>query len=191
MKLKDIVELTAMLVNAYSVIDSGVFNSDTTEQTYQTIYNNNADLRLIVKCAQLVLDETACDYAPIYKTETLNTTNGKILFSSLTERICEPIAIHHLEMNVPFDIYPDRIETYTGTVDFTYAYIPAKKNFFDTIIASTRITDRAIAYGAAAEFYLNKGQTDFALMWDKRYKDALSLLFSQRRYKPMPHPRWF
>ncbi len=79
-----------------------------------------------------------------------------------------------------------------GNYEVSYAFIPRDKEFFDDMdFAGTKASDRVFAYGAAAEFCLISGMYDDALMWERRYKDALLVATRKNTEVIMPRRRWW
>jgi hypothetical protein len=83
------------------------------------------ELNLLLRCLNLVYNEIASDYVPLINTETITSTNGEVLFSSLSKKILD---IKRIEdkygLRVNYKLYPDRILTIDGEIKITYAYEP-------------------------------------------------------------------
>lgn len=190
MTIKSIIELAAFFVNASQLIESGIFLPTASEEKINAISSANTDLRLLLRCTNVVLREIASCYDSLKFTESITTNDGIISYLNLSKTIKEPLHIVKDGEILIFTAFCDHIVTQPGTLSFTYAYIPPYKAFSDEAEISPHITDRLVASGVAAEYCLINGRYGESALWDKRYKDALSLAPMDRKYRHMPAPTW-
>ncbi|MBR5145617.1 MAG: hypothetical protein IKV34_03045, partial [Clostridia bacterium] len=66
MTIRDIAELTAVLLQKHDIINTGIFMQTENNQLVQSLLKSNHDLRLIARCANLVAKEVACEYIPLF-----------------------------------------------------------------------------------------------------------------------------
>ena len=92
---------------------------------------------------------------------------------------------------VPVREYFDRILVpKKGRYEVEYSYMPQSVGLDDEIPYTERLGARAIGYGTACEYCIISGMTDDAVLWDKRYKDALHLAETGKTDKRVKPRRW-
>ena len=52
------------------------------------------------------------------------------------------------------------------------------------------VSARLMSYGVASEYSLAVGAFEEAALWDKKYKDAISMLYKRGKGGRMPSRRW-
>ena len=193
MKIRDIVELAAVLLQKHEIINTGIFAQTESRDWVEAELNGNRELRLIIRCANLVLKEVACEYIPLYHKQNMVSHDGKINYSDFEKSLLEIKKIKNKYGNeVRYFTLPDYVAVEDGNFEVSYAFIPDDKGFFDEIdFSGTKACDRLFAYGTAAEFCLISGMYEDALMWEKRYKDALLVATRKTGEKVMPKRRWW
>lgn len=189
MTIKSILHLAALFLGENRLLNSGVFNDNVSVEKISAVVASDRDLQLLIKCANSVIKEISC-FEPLSFSEKVYTESGKIPLSSLSKCLREVSDITCNDLPADFSLCCDHIMTVPGNITVTYHYVPEDKSFDESAELSPRITDRLVACGVAAEYSLIKGRYDDAAMWDKRYKDALAVSPSRRRYKAMPVPEW-
>lgn len=193
MKIRDIAELAAVLLQKHDLINSGVFAMTEDNDELHNALENNRELKLLVRCVNLVAKEVACDYIPLLHTQTMTAVDGKILYPDFEKTLLEVRSVKDKKgENVRFFTLPDYIAVEDGCFEVSYAFIPSDKGFLDDMdFSGTKASDRVFAYGAAAEFCLVCGAYDEALMWERRYKDALMVATHKANQVILPARRWF
>lgn len=193
MKIRDIAELAAVLLQKHDIINSGVFMQTEQNRLVDDEIQSNRELRLLLRCVNLVVKEVACDYIPLIHTQTLTATDGKIPYSQFEKTLLEIKRVKNQKgEDVRFFTLPEYMAVEDGVYEVSYAFIPRDKEFFDDLdFAGTKASDRVFAYGASAEFCLISGMYDEALMWERRYKDALLVATRKTTEVVMPKRRWW
>lgn len=191
MQLKDILELAAVLLGLQTVLDSGAFEDGLDKNEIKKKISENKDLQLLIRCANLVYKEIACDYLQLKAVDTL-VSNGNINYTSLTKHPLEILSVTDEKgADVGFNCLAGCLQTVSGKVSVCYSYIPLSAEFNDELdFFGSKITDRILAYGTASEYCLINGQGQDAVVWDKRYKDALVIACRKRTEIKMPKRRW-
>ncbi len=187
MKLKEAVYYAAMFMQLDNVC-AALENSggETDEETEKEIDR-------LVRCANLVLNEAASDYLPLKTTETVRAGDGLFVkYTELSKPIIDLFSVTDKSgRNVKIKQYFDRmIFPYEGEFDVTYSYAPAPVKLDDELPYTERLGARAVAYGTASEYAIISGMTDEAVLWDKRFKDALGLSSAVKRELRLPKRRW-
>ena len=136
---------------------------------------------ILVQCARAVIDEIGREYKPLTTTITIVTTsNGVIEHRQMPHTVLEVISVKSFNAGNPISFLrgADRILIANITsmvpVVITYKYTPRPQLVTSRVdFEGTRISNRLIAFGVAAEFCIRQGLLDEASLWDRRYKDAL------------------
>lgn len=165
MKMKDAVMLAAVLLGL----------DDTAAKLEQD--ELDTDGALLLRCANLVVNEICVDYFPLKTTSKLTSDgNGEIRYSDFPLPVSEVFkAVNSYGESVPFREFYDRLLLDKNTeYEVTYSYILPEADINGEVSFPERITARAVAYGIAAEYSVISQATDEALTWDRRYKDALA-----------------
>ena len=205
MRLKDIVKMTAVIVNDADVIryvDEECVMQEywLEEQEYEDqwiieewwndgYYDDGTEisaetykaLNLIVVLTNLVLNELACTYLPMVIEEQISFSNGKAFYKDFKKK-----AVKILDVNDQFGNSLNFIdkaeylyvpETINQTLTVKYQYAPDNYSLMDKIGYTEKdISLRAIAYGVASEYYISQGDFDFAVMYHKHYVDEISFM---------------
>ncbi|MBQ0099039.1 MAG: hypothetical protein KBS91_00630 [Firmicutes bacterium] len=170
MKLKEIVKITAMYLGRNDVISYLDSTNGTANANVLELINN------LTRCANLVINELALSYIPMYKEENVNVLNNKINYSSLDENVTEIVAVYDEYGNdVHYVVYPEYIECNVSSVKVRYKYLPSNYGLNDDIgYSESQISSRIIAYGTASEYCLLSREYQESLMWRNRFNDGVS-----------------
>ena len=176
MKLKDIVKYAAVylgLEKVVSYIESGAYSSDS-----NALYSTDT----LTRCANLVINELACTYFPMRKTEQVACEDFKAYYSSFTETPLEIKGVKGLNgENADYSVFPDYLKTYESEITVEYEYLPPNYDLNDSIgYAEKDIPARVIAYGVAAEYSLTVKSFDESVLWRDRYEKALATMIAPK-----------
>lgn len=149
----------------------------------------NSLLEKFVKCFNLVQNEIASEYEPLLKEEVVETQDGKILFSSLKERVVDVVSVKDMKGNsILFKNFDDYIEVNCPKVEIWYNAYPKKLTLEDELTST--IPERVYAYGTAREYYFIESLYEDASIWDERFKNSLQNLIRKKSQTIMPAGRW-
>lgn len=192
MKIRDIAELACVLLQKNDIINTGIFMQTEDNQFVQSVLKSNHDLRLLTRCANLVAKEIACEYIQLLHKQKMVSNDGKISYSDFEKLLLEIKDIKDKHGNsVDYYCLPDHVAIQDGSFEVSYAYIPTDKEFFDELdFCGSKASDRVFAYGTVAEYCLVTGNYDEALMWERRYKDALLVATRKNTSVVLPRRRW-
>ena len=145
----------------------------------------------LLRCFNLVENELALDYLPLYAEEVLETETGAVYYAELEKTAVRIVGIEDEWGNsVAFKLFPEYLKTQAGKICVRYTYTPAEKDMDGesdfTLYASVRL----FAYGVAAEYALANGEFEEAAVWDKKYKDAITAAYKLRSVKKIRSRRW-
>ena len=173
MTMKEIVTLTAFYLQLEDVLNGEPSGGETQAK--------------LLKCANLARGEIASDYFPLLTTERISSADGIIPPASLEKRLIDVKRVMRNGIAAAFKVYPAAIKTVAGEVEIEYSYLPGDAELNEDAGFSDKISARAIAYGAAAEYCLVAGLFEEAVIWEKRFKDSLLAAQSKKseiRVKP-------
>ncbi len=146
----------------------------------------------LTRCLNLVLNEAACDYLPLKTVEEVVSADGEIRLEALSKPVVDIYAVRsEAGLPAPYKSYFDRITlSAPGRYRIEYSYAPGTLDIDDDSPYSERVPARALAYGTACEYCIISGMTDEAVLWDKRFKDALGIAALKKGEKRVPKRRW-
>lgn len=149
-------------------------------------------IELLVKCGNLVLSEVAADFLPLKKIDKIISKNGQIAYGDLSKKAVDIFAVKLKGKNMSFRTFYDCIAVrLDGEYTVEYSYEPAKLVLSgESDYACGRLSARTVGYGIACEYCIINGMTDEALLWDKRYKDSLTLSASPKNERRVKARRW-
>jgi hypothetical protein len=168
MTVKDIVRLSAIYLNMENVVkylDGGEDNDALGAVNTLTV------------CANIVVNELACTYIPMIKTEPVTPKKGRVYFSELTETPLEIISVKDGDNELSFSFDPEYIVVSSSAKTVSYKYLPPNYGLTDnTGYKETQVPVRVLAYGTVAEYCLTIGAFSESVMWRNRFNEAISAL---------------
>ena len=145
----------------------------------------------LLRCFNLVENELALDYLPLYAEEEVVTDTGTVYYSELSRPAVRVVKVEDAWGNdMPFRLFPEYLKTQGGTLKIRYAYVPAKKTVADDSDYHTLASVRLFTYGIAAEYSLSIGLFEEAAVWDKKYKDAVTAAYRSNPCRVIQSRRW-
>lgn len=170
MKLKDIIKVTCYFLGIQDVITC--IENDIYEGIYEETYNK---MNSLTNLSNLVLNELSASYIPMCKTEEIPLGSKKIDFINLSENIVKVMEVLDADGNsLNYEQHLDYITVPKTARFITYSYMPANYGITEEVgYSESQIPTRVIAYGLAAEYCLSLRRFDEAVMWHKRYIDAI------------------
>ena len=150
-----------------------------------------ADTENLLRCFNLVENELALDYLPLYAEEEFETETGVIYFSEFSRAAVRVVKVTDGYGNeTAFKLFPEYLKTQGGKVVVRYTYTPTAKTLTDESEFKTLASVRLFAYGIAAEYSLASGLFEEAAVWDKKYKEAIACAYRSRPSKKIASRRW-
>ena len=147
--------------------------------------------QLLLTCFNLVENELALDYLPLYAEDEMSSETGKIDFSALSMAAVRILRVSDEWGNsVPFQIFPAYLKTQPGKVRVAYTYTPEEKSMDGESDFKLQASVRLMAYGIAAEYTLATGLFEEYAVWDKKYKEAIDAAYKALPCKRMRSRRW-
>lgn len=138
--------------------------------------NTQETVNSLIELTNLVINELACSYIPSVTLEEVTPKAGRIYFKDLSKTPLKVLrVVDTAGSNLSFKIFPEFITVDMQKVLVEYEYAPDKVGLDDEICYMEKdVPVRVIAYGVAAEYCITEGDFDQAVMWHKRYTDAIS-----------------
>ncbi len=147
----------------------------------------SADLAAMRLCAEMVVNEVAGEYFGL--TDEFKTyTDGSIEFSKFPKQVFSVLGVYLNGVPVKFKLLGEKLITTPGNIKIKYTYT------YEALKITSEVEfpegfSRILGYGIAAEYCLIKNMFDEAVMWDKKYRDAVRSASSGRR-RDIARRRW-
>lgn len=157
----------------------------------ETVAALRREADIFLRCYNIVENEVALDYLPLTAEETVVCDTGALPYTSFLRQPVSILSVTDEYGNkLPYTVFPEYLRTRAGTSVVTYSYSPESKRLCDHSEYAARVPERLLAYGVACEYCLISGLYDEAIVWDKKYKDALLCAHSASRPRVIRSRRW-
>lgn len=135
----------------------------------------NADYDILKRCANLVINELACEYAPVTTTDVLYPSNGRVKLSSLKHECIEILSVKgYSDVEVDYTVNSEEIIISSFVANVTYTYVPGTLNLEDNVpLGDRRINEKTLAYGVVAEYCLISGRYEEAVIYNNKFTSSL------------------
>ena len=151
----------------------------------------SGDVKNLLQCFNLVENELALDYLPLFAEEEMETDTGVIPFVSFSKRAVRIVRVMDEWGNaVPFKIFPDRIQISPQRARITYTYTPEEKGLDEEPDWQRAASVRLFALGVAAEYCLMTGQYEESAVWEKKFKDGIEAVYRATPPRAIRSRRW-
>lgn len=145
----------------------------------------------LLRCLNLVVGEIAAEYAPVKTAETVEVRAGLLKHTDLKEAALDVYAVRRGGRPVAFRRRYDGIPLPDGAYEVEYSFLPGRVGIEDALrFGTAKISARLIGYGVAAEYALISGLSEEAVVYDRRYKDALAAAGLLRTERKVRERRW-
>ncbi len=151
--------------------------------------NQETEKNELLKYLNWVHEEVSTEYFPLLKKESINSESF-LPFSDLENEVAFVKSVSFDMAKKDFDCFPDGIR-FDGFIDeIVYAYIPQNLELLDNF--QSFVTERVYAYGIAREFFLQRGISDKAVMFNSRFFDSVKnfVRTNQSANKTIPARKW-
>jgi len=176
-KTKEIIKNVCVYLGKEELLNSSFFEENGEELTE----NLQKDLRKILMCVNMVTEEIASNYLPIFKTATVEITDGSVNLYEIDNKIQEIVSVKTKSgKNVRYKLLGEKMICLAKCVEIIYKVYPNEQTLEgDAENFSSKLSARVIAYGVASEYCFLEMLYDDATLWEHRYKNAL--LEAQRK----------
>ena len=168
MTVKDVLKTSANMLGREDIVsylsDGQTFGEDTLPA-----------VGIMVSLLNLVISELSGTFIPMVKIEEKQVTDGKVYYSSLTERCLRVVSVKDLSgMDVDYGYTPEYMQLGLNKVYVEYEYAPHNYGLDEVIgYDENLVSVGTLAYGLCAEYSICKGSFDEAVMWHERYVQSV------------------
>ena len=130
MKIRDIVELAAVLLQNNELINTNVFwhRENENNEYVQKVIKERLDLQQLIRCANLAVKEVACEFIPLTFRQIIKSEAGAIPYTKFAKPLLSIKSIKDLNGEVVTAYtMPNYLALEEGTFAITYSYIPSDK----------------------------------------------------------------
>lgn len=143
----------------------------------------------LLTCLNLAYEEIVTEYLPILATEKANASGGKVMFSALTKPISGIVSVKDENgEELSYTVSADHIDVSAKIVDITYQIMPGKCDFGEEL--NVLFPARLLSYGTVREYLFIEGMSDEALLYEKRFKEALVNFVRKKSIARLPKRSW-
>ena len=152
-------------------------------------------LKLLVKCANLVIKEIATEYVPLIEEETVDVVDGNINYEGLTRKVAEVRKVEDIDSGLASKFYcaPTHCKVLNDGVKrakIVYSYIPLDIDIEEDCPLSPVVSAKTLALGICAEYSMISGMYEQSVMYSDRFKQDMRTAVRKKgeiRIKPR---RW-
>ncbi len=164
MKIKEIINNSALYLGLGDVREYLVAQTDASEETLKTV-------GVLTGLCNLVISELASTYIPMTATEEVSAVAGKIFFENLNHAAIKVVSVKDRSGNeINFEVFPEYIKLKDGRFTVEYEYIPQNYGLTDDIgYGEKDVPQAALSYGLCAEYCITQCRFEEAVSWRKRY----------------------
>ncbi len=197
MKLREIIKLSAIILNLDDVLNGTKIYDETYDITNEqnVIKNGTVEertLNLLMRCFNLVYSEIATDYFPLICQEKITVQNGNYKLSDLENRLYKLVKIEDEDYKEPkFKIYDNVLYVKNGTYTIVYSFVPTKCSLNSEVNNfNGKIVDRIFAYGINKEYCFISGLYEEAESYRLKFEDCIKLCKSNQKNLTLYKRRW-
>lgn len=148
------------------------FSNEQTLDEQQTELKNK-----LLASINIIYREIVSEYLPLYHTETVNFSGGKVNSSALTKKILYPVKVVKNNRKQSFFSGADGVYCdIEGEAQLTYAYMPSAPLAYTDEINDMRLTVGALSDGALGEYYFQNKTFDLAKSFDSDFRAQIGVL---------------
>lgn len=178
MKLKEMIEICLTYLG-----DEDPIISSSTKST--------AKIKLLVRCANIVIKEIASDYLPLLETNKCIVNNNEVEYSMLGKRVREILSVKSGGVEVDWKAMPSKIKVdCEGEVDIKYSYLPTDIELDDECDVDVRVSPVCLALGTCAEYLMIDGAYEQAVMMNDKFMDSIAIACRNNKEKRIRGRQW-
>ncbi|HBF44203.1 MAG TPA: hypothetical protein DDY82_01795 [Clostridiales bacterium] len=167
MKASEVLENVAVILGREDLIT--FLSEEITDDTVKSERDKNS----LITALNFVLTELASDKLRLVKEQSFITDDGTIKLSDFENKILKIISITNRGQKILCELLPQSLKVLSkGEIKVKYFYLPDKIGFDDVI--PDELSDlQLLTYGTCAEFYLEEGSVEEALLWRNKFETLL------------------
>ena len=170
MTVKEVIKIASTLVGREDVVN--YVDGKTEKVSEQTV----EDAEVLTRLVNLVINELACSFIPLIKTQQMYTSDKKVYYKNLSKNPIQILNVYNSNgASVMGKVNYDYVQVFDNYVTVEYSYFPSQYALEDAIEYEERnLPSRVLAYGVIAEYSIIQGCYKDAIMWHKRYEDSIA-----------------
>lgn len=152
-----------------------------------------ADIDMLTRLSNLIINETAADYLNLVYTEEFVIKNGSVEFSGFKYK---PVYIKSVLRSdgrpMAFKQNPEALSNLSGDkCKVVYSYTPVYAEYGHKAEGLPLfLSERHIAYGVAREYSVIFGHYEEAGVWEQKFNNALTIALKPRTEIGIPQRNW-
>ncbi len=144
-------------------------------------------LTALGSCCDYVLNELSTQHEDLKTTETVASSDKKLLFSRFSGKVVHVFSVKKDGKNVRFRLYPAYIKVEKeGEYEITYGYAVSAPLINEWLTLPPKYTEEILSLGVAAEYLYRTGYERDAVLYSDRYYTALKNLSVTKRNVVLP-----
>ena len=153
-------------------------------------------LKLLVKCANLVIKEIATEYVPLIEEETVEVQDGKISFEGLMHKVGQIRKVQDAVSGIRSNFYntPTHCKLLNDGVKrakIAYSYIPLDIDIEDDCPLPPVVSAKTLALGICAEYSMISGMYEQSVMYSDRFKQDMRTAVRKKGETKVKPRRWY
>ena len=148
----------------------------------------------LVRCVNIAAADIALSATAPANSKICSAVSDCIFYSNIDDKLLEIVTVKtSAGKTAAYTVYSDRILIEDGTYYVYYTYVPAKMQPDDNLPFSAAINERALVYGACAEYCVATGVNGEAVKWQSLFEREIAKLKNKKTRSPgiMPVRKWF
>lgn len=187
MTVKNILKMAIIFLGLDELLATNIFSENGTEPTEY----EQKTLDELIRCLNLVLEEIATEYVPIKDEKEVVFINKLCDISSIDEKFFEAISVSVNGKNIDFLERDNFLIANASKAVVRYKKYPEELDISSSFsLFNKRLSPRIVAYGVSMEYSFIKTLSDEGAIWEKRYRDGLNSISTEKKGKRLPRLRW-
>lgn len=148
----------------------------------------------LLRCVNIAAADIALSATAPVNSKICRAVSGSIFYSAIDDKLLEIETVKTTAgKTAEYTVYSDRILIKDGTYYVYYTYVPAKMQPDDDLPFSAAINERALVYGACAEYCVATGVNGEAVKWQSLFEREIAKIKNKKARLPgiMPARKWF
>lgn len=132
-------------------------------------------------------------YLPLKTSENITVENGKFLYQNLSKTLIDVLRLKDIYgINHKFSTFPTYLKCESGRYEIIYTYQPELITQIsqDIDLSKNKLSERVIATGCTANFYLKRGMYEDSNCWEKIFERQIMLGKNPKYIPELSYRRW-
>ncbi len=153
-------------------------------------------LKLLVKCANLVIQEIAAEYAPLLEEERVDVDDGKIFLENLLHKSAQIRKVVDADSGLESNFYLTPTHCAVANkdmrrADVLYSYAPLEVDIEEECPISPTVGAKTLALGICAEYSMICGMYEQSVMYSDRFKEDMRTAVRKKGNVKIKPRRWY